>query len=168
MKRVVSTAFVFALSLSVLWLACCAPGLDPEALKSEALAIHDRALTVDTHCDTPSRLLRGEWNIGERHEPSDRGSGKVDLPRMAEGGLDAEFFAVFIGQGERTPEGYARAKERAMDMLDAIHRMCRDYPELVEMAVSPEDAYRLEKEGKRAAFIGMENGYPVGLDLSLV
>ncbi|MDH5468512.1 MAG: dipeptidase, partial [Candidatus Aminicenantes bacterium] len=93
---------------------------------------------------------------------------KVDLPRMAEGGLDAEFFAVFIGQGERMPEGYARAKERAMDMLDAIHRMCSDHPELVEMAVSPEDAYRLEKEGKRAAFIGMENGYPVGLDLSLV
>jgi len=168
MKRIISKASVFALSLSVLWLACCAPGLDPEAQKAEALAIHDRVLTVDTHCDTPMRLLRGEWNIGERHEPADRGSGKVDLPRMAEGGLDAEFFAVFIGQGERTPEGYARAKERAMDMLDAIHKMCTDYPDLVELAVSPEDAYRLEKEGKRAAFIGMENGYPVGLDLSLV
>jgi membrane dipeptidase len=168
MKRIISTASVFVLALSVLWLACCAPGLDPEALKAEALAIHDRVLTVDTHCDTPMRLVRGEWNIGERHEPSDRGSGKVDLPRMAEGGLDAEFFAVFIGQGERTPEGYARAKERAMEMLDAIHKMCTDYPDLVELAVSPEDAYRLEKQGKRAAFIGMENGYPVGLDLSLV
>ena len=168
MKRIVSTASIFVLSLSVLWLACCAPKLEPEALKSEALAIHDRVLTVDTHCDTPMRLLSGEWDIGERHEPSDRRSGKVDLPRMAEGGLDAEFFAVFIGQGERTPEGYARAKERAVAMLDAIHKMCQDYPELVELAVSPEDAYRLEKEGKRAAFIGMENGYPVGLDLSLV
>ena len=168
MKRIVSTASIFVLSLSVLWLACCAPKLEPEALKSEALAIHDRVLTVDTHCDTPMRLLSGEWDIGERHEPSDRRSGKVDLPRMAEGGLDAEFFAVFIGQGERTPEGYARAKERALAMLEAIHRMCQDYPELVELAVSPEDAYRLEKEGKRAAFIGMENGYPVGLDLSLV
>lgn len=168
MKKIVSTASILALSMSVFWLACCAPRLDPEALKAEALAIHDRVLTVDTHCDTPSRLVRGEWDIGERHEPTDRRSGKIDLPRMAEGGLDAEFFAVFVGQGERTAEGYAQAKERAMEMLDAIHRMCQDYPELVELALSPEDAYRLEKEGKRAAFIGMENGYPVGQDLSLV
>jgi membrane dipeptidase len=53
-------------------------------------------------------------------------------------------------------------------MLDAIHKMGEDYPQLVELATSPEDAYRLEKEGKRAAFIGMENGYPIGKDLSLV
>ena len=53
-------------------------------------------------------------------------------------------------------------------MLEAIHKMCGDYPHLVELATSPEDAYRIEKEGKRAAFVGMENGYPIGKDLSLV
>jgi len=81
---------------------------------------------------------------------------------------DAEFFAAFIGQGPRTPEGYANAKKRADLLLDAIHKMCEDYPQLVELATTPEDAYRLEKKGKRAAFIGMENGYPIGKDLSLV
>lgn len=96
-----------------------------------------------------------------------KGKGKVDLPRMAEGGLDAAFFAVFVGQGERTPEGYARAKEQALALLDAIHKMAEDYPHLVEIAFNPDDAYRIEKEGKRAAFIGMENGYPLGKDLSL-
>lgn len=55
-----------------------------------------------------------------------------------------------------------------MLLLDAIHKMCEDYPHLVELSTTPEDAYRLEKEGKRAAFIGMENGYPIGKDLSLV
>jgi len=82
--------------------------------------------------------------------------------------LDAEFFAVFVGQGARTPEGYAAAKKRAYRMLDAIHKMCEDYPELVALATTPEDAYRIENEGKRAAFIGMENGYPIGRDLSLI
>jgi membrane dipeptidase len=46
--------------------------------------------------------------------------------------------------------------------------MGRDYPGLVGLAFSPEDAYRLKKEGRRAAFIGMENGYPVGRDLALL
>lgn len=135
---------------------------------SRVSELHDKVLTVDTHADTPSRLLRGDWDIGERHESTGRRGSKIDLPRMAEGGLDAEFFAAFVGQGARTPEGYAEAKERAFRVIDAIHKMCEDYPALVSLATSPEDAYRIEKEGKRAAFIGMENGYPIGRDLSLI
>jgi membrane dipeptidase len=130
--------------------------------------LHDKVLTVDTHADTPSRLLREDWKIGERHESTGRRGSKIDLPRMADGGLDAEFFAAFVGQGARTPEGYAGAKERAFRVLDAIHKMCEDYPELVSLATTPEDAYRIEKEGKRAAFIGMENGYPIGQNLSMI
>ncbi|HUU51548.1 MAG TPA: dipeptidase [Candidatus Heimdallarchaeota archaeon] len=137
-------------------------------LATKVSELHDKVLTVDTHADTPSRLLSGDWDIGERHESTGRRASKIDLPRMAEGGLDAEFFAVFVGQGARTPEGYAAAKERAYRVLDAIHKMCEDYPELVALATTPEDAYKIENEGKRAAFIGMENGYPIGRDLSLI
>ncbi|MBM3285223.1 MAG: membrane dipeptidase, partial [Candidatus Aminicenantes bacterium] len=133
--------------------------------ESRARALHERILTVDTHCDTPMRMVSGHWDIGERHEPGKRASGKVDLPRMAEGGLDAEFFAIFVAQGERAEAGYSRARERALAMLGAIHRMVEQYPGLVGLALAPEDAYRLKKEGKRAAFIGMENGYPVGKNL---
>jgi membrane dipeptidase len=159
--------FSLLLACGVLF-SCCRVKRESEAFRLKARAIHDRALTVDTHIDTPMHLLREGWKIGERHDPSQRESGKVDLPRMAEGGLDAAFFAVFVGQGERTPEGYARAKEQAMTLLDAIHKMAEDYSHLVEIAFSPDDAYRIEKEGKRAAFIGMENGYPLGKDLSLL
>jgi len=159
--------FSLLLACGVLF-SSCRVKRGSEAFRLKARAIHDRALTVDTHIDTPMHLLREGWKIGERHDPSQRESGKVDLPRMAEGGLDAAFFAVFVGQGERTPEGYARAEERAMTLLDAIHKMAEDYPQLVEIATSPDDAYRIEKEGKRAAFIGMENGYPIGKDLSLL
>lgn len=168
MREMKSILFIMVLSFSGFWLTSCAPEKDEEALKAEAREIHDRVLTVDTHSDTPSLMLRRGWDIGERHESGQRRSGKIDLPRMAEGGLDAEFFAVYIGQGERTSEGYARARERANLLLGAIHKMAEDYPQLVELATSPEDAYRLEKEGKRAAFIGMENGYPIGKVLSLV
>jgi membrane dipeptidase len=146
----------------------CSSQMDEESILDRAKDIHERALTVDTHADTPSRLLREGWIIGEWHDPDERSSGCIDLPRMKEGGLDAEFFAVFVGQGERTPERYVRAKERADRVLDAIHQMGKDHPDLVEIATTPDDAYRLEKLGKRAAFIGMENGYPIGRDLALV
>jgi membrane dipeptidase len=93
-------------------------------------------------------------------------SSKIDLPRMTEGGLDAQFFAVFVGQGERTEQGYGRAKALAVRTLDAIEAMCRKYSAVVGLALTPDDAYRLEREGRRAAFIGMENGYPVGRSIA--
>jgi membrane dipeptidase len=142
--------------------------MDEEDLLLRARDIHEKVLTVDTHSDTPSHLLSEDWNIGEWHNPEDRSSGCIDLPRMKEGGLDAEFFAVYTSQGELSPEGYADARERADQLLDAILQMEKDYPDLVGIATTPDDAYRLEEQGKRAAFIGMENGYPIGKDLSLV
>lgn len=165
-KKILLNAITF-LVITVLCVSCVSkPG--EGSLKTKAREIQERILTVDTHSDTPSLMLREEWKIGERHVPNQRRSGKIDLPRMREGGLDAEFFAAYVGQGPLTPDGYAEARERAGLLLDAIHKMCVDYPELVEQATSPDDAWRLKKEGKRAAFIGLENGYPLGKDLSLV
>jgi membrane dipeptidase len=168
MKRHLSSIF---LALAVLCAAAsltfCSGEVTEETLVSRAKQIHERVLTVDTHCDTPMRMAGGTFDMGERHEPGRR-SGKIDLPRMREGGLDAEFFAVFVGQGELVPEGYQSAYEQATTALNAIHTMCESYPEWVELAVTPDDAYRLEREGKRAAFIGMENGFPIGRDLSLI
>jgi len=158
---------LFCLAIGMLLISCNSQ-MNEEDLLVRAKDIHDKVLTVDTHADTPSRLLREGWIIGEWHNPEERSSGCIDLPRMKEGGLDAEFFAVFVGQGERTPEGYVRAKERADRLLEAIYQMEKDHPDLVEIATTPDDAYRLEKLGKRAAFIGMENGYPIGKDLELV
>ncbi|MEE8604494.1 MAG: dipeptidase [Candidatus Aminicenantaceae bacterium] len=167
MKQRYFTSGLFFLAIGLLLISCTSQ-TDEADLLIRAKDIHERVLTVDTHADTPSRLLREGWIIGEWHNPEERSSGCIDLPRMKEGGLDAEFFAVFVGQGERTPEGYVRAKERADRLLEALYQMEKDHPDLVEIATTPDDAYRLEKLGKRAAFIGMENGYPIGKDLEMV
>ncbi len=85
--------------------------LNQDKLAQKAAKIHDKVLTVDTHVDTPMRLVRSDFNLGERHDPGRRG-GKVDFPRMKEGGLDAIFFAVFVGQGERNAEGARLAYQK--------------------------------------------------------
>ena len=94
---------------------------EEESIADKAARIHDAVLTVDTHVDTPMRLGHPEFDLGTRYDPRNRG-GKVDLPRMSEGGLDAIFFAVFLGQGARTPEGNAKARERTLGMFDEIHK----------------------------------------------
>jgi membrane dipeptidase len=160
---------IIALLLVVLIVpAASDSGKDDAALEAAARAIHVRILTVDTHCDTPGNMLRPGWDIGTRHEPDDERMSLIDLPRMKEGGLDALFFGVFTGQGPLTPEGYAGARSRAMAQIGAIEAMAVKYPGLVGGATTPADALRLKKEGKRAAFIGIENGYPIGEDLSFV
>ncbi len=141
---------------------------DEAALEAKARDIHTRILSVDTHCDTPGRMTRPGWDIGERHDPALRESGQIDLPRMKEGCLDALFFGCFTGQGPLTEAGYAGAKTRALAQIEAIEAMTAKYPEKVGKATSPEDAGRLKKEGRLAAFIGVENGYPIGDDLTMV
>ena len=167
-----TSALLLCLGLAAMaWAAACAPSavnLDDKSLEARAWAVHAKVLTVDTHCDTAMGMTRANWDVGERHEPGKPGSGLIDLPRMKEGGLDALFFGCFVGQGPLTLEGYAKAKERVLAMLDAVDKMCQKYPALVGPARTPADAYRLKAEGKRAAFIGMENGYPIGKDLSLL
>jgi membrane dipeptidase len=160
------SALAAAVGLSLCLAGCRAPAA--KTVEQRALDLHRRMLTVDTHCDTPFNLLRTDWKIGDRHDGADRRSGKIDLPRMREGGLDAEFFAAFVGQGPRTPEGYARAKDRALQAIEAVRKMTEEYPSEIGLALIPDDARRLKKEGLLSAFIGMENGYPLGLDVSLV
>lgn len=145
-----------------------APEVESEdALVARALAIHDRVLTLDTHADTPLRIIEPGFDMAERHDPKETGS-KVDYPRMKEGGLDSIFFAAFVAQDIRDDDGNSRAKELGLQMIDAVLDSIEANAEDVGLALTPEDAYSLEDEGKRAIYIGIENGYPIGSDLSNV
>lgn len=126
--------------------------------------MHDSFLSIDTHSDTPMRFFRGGgFDPGIRN---DRGC--VDFPRMKEGRLDAEFFAIFLGQGPRTPEAYEKAHSQTLATFDSIYATLARNASMAGIALSPEDALRNKAEGKVSVFIGIENGYPVGKDLSRI
>lgn len=138
-------------------------GETEEQLVARARAIHGRVLTIDTHDDIPFDFATPEV------DPGVRGDRQVDLPKMREGGLDAGFFVVFVGQTERTPENYAKAKADAMTKFEAIHRMTEEmYPDQIELAYTADDIERINRSGKLVAAIGIENGYVIGKDLSLL
>lgn len=131
----------------------------------QAKSIHEEILTLDSHTDTPLMLGRRGLDLGEYNDPH-RGGGKVDFPRMDKGGLDAVFFAVFLGQGESTPEAWNVAHERALGLFETIHDAQEQNDDLAELALKPDDAYQLREKGKKAVYIGLENAYPIGEDLS--
>jgi membrane dipeptidase len=150
-----------SISLFVLMLTGCST--NEEQLIKRADKIHASILTVDTHCDTPMEFSDQGFDLGERHD-----DGCVDFPRMVEGGLHAEFFAVFTGQGPRNDSTYDKVYKKALDIFDAIHKNVEKNSEMAELAYTADDAYRIRKEEKIAAFIGLENGYPIGKDISKV
>jgi membrane dipeptidase len=132
-------------------------------LHARAAAIHGRVLTVDTHVDIPVDFAT------PRADPGVRGRSQVDLPRMREGGLDAAFFVVYVGQRARTPENYHWARDAALRKFHGIRRMTYEqYPERIGLAYSAADVERIAREGRLVAAIGIENGFSVGRDLALL
>ncbi len=124
---------------------------------------HLQILTLDSHTDTPLRLGHSGFDIGKLNE-----GGKIDFPRMKAGGLDAVFFAVFIGQGKRDSMGHIEARDRAFQIFDKIDKALQEYPEQAELALNAADAEQISRQGKSAIYIGIENGYPIGNDITLV
>jgi membrane dipeptidase len=149
------------LLLVLLFLAGC--GNSEERLIRQADRIQATILTVDTHCDTPMEFSDPEFDLGVRSA-----DGCVDFPKMTEGGLHAEFFVVFMGQGLRNDSLYKIVHSRALDIFKAIRTNVLKNSPVAGLALTSNDAYRLKKEGRIAAFIGMENGYPIGKDISRV
>jgi membrane dipeptidase len=148
-------------SLVIFLFTAC--GNSEEQLIKRADKIHASILTVDTHCDTPMEFSDTTFDLGVRHD-----EGCVDFPRMVEGGLHAEFFAVFTGQGPRNDSSYNKVHRKALDIFTAIHKNVEKNSAMAEIAYTADDAYRIKKAGKLAAFIGVENGYPIGMDISRI
>ncbi len=141
----------------------CTPEMTEDEILARARDIHDRVITIDTHDDIPFNFATDEV------DPGVRGPRQVDLPKMREGGLDVAFFIVYVGQTERTAENYERAKEQAMTKFNAIHRLADTlYPGQIELAHTAADVTRIHESGKLVAAIGIENGYVIGTDLSLL
>lgn len=135
------------------------------SVEARAARIHQSAFTVDSHTDTPLNFSNKKFDIAKDNSHL---RSCVDFPRMQKGGLDAAFFAVFISQGPRTSEGNANARARAETIFDSIYAAVNRNNTISGIATNPTEARELLKQHKSIVFIGVENGYPVGNDLSNV
>lgn len=124
----------------------------------KAKDIHTRILSLDTHTDTPL-WFRGGYSVGLRK------NNQVSIQKMVEGKLDAQFLAAFLGQKEQDDASLQKAVEQCHTLIESIHSEIGKYKDYCGIALTEEDAWRLKAEGKKAFFIGIENGYGIGKDI---
>ena len=123
-----------------------------------AKEIHSRILSIDTHTDTPLWFRRG-YSVGLRKNNA------VSIQKMNEGKLDAQFLAAFLSQKERDDASLQKAVDRCNGLIQSIYADVEKYKDACGIAQTEKDAWELKKQGKKAFFIGIENGYGIGKDL---
>lgn len=128
---------------------------------AKAKAIHQRILTIDSHTDTPM-IFPGDFNIGRKE------GGKVNLPFMEEGKIDAVFMAAYIPQGERDEASLQQANAYATERLTQVKRQALINPTRMAIATTPEEVAALKQVRKKAICLGVENGYAIGKELTNV
>ena len=141
-----------------------------QTLVTRAAAIHQRVIKLDTHNDIDPSNFTPDCNYTMRLTT------QVNLPKMKEGGMDVSFMIVYVGQQNPPqvadafqPSGYDRAYKAAIAKFDAVHRLTEQIaPKDIELALTAADVPRIVKSGKKVAVIGVENGYPIGTDITRV
>lgn len=128
---------------------------------------HESILVMDSHLDTPAKLIDPTFDIMARHDPYLDGS-QVDFPRMVEGGLDGGYWVIFSRQGPVTKDAFQSARDTALLRALSIHKMTAAHPDVFELATTSSDAARIHAAGKRVVYVSIENAYPLGEDLSLL
>ena len=160
MKRLLISTMACLCMTGGAFVSANAESVDSVQYVNRAREMHKHFFSVDTHTDTPFWFYKEGYNVANREE------NQVNIPKMQEGCLDAVFLAAFGGQKERDEAGLNQAVEKATGLIQNIYNQAAQNPDLCGIAVTADDLESLKKQGKRAFFIGIENGYAIGKDLS--
>ena len=136
----------------------CPPRATPSPAPEAARRLAQDAVIVDTHIDAPSELI-AEWHDLGVATPKR----EFDYPRAREGGLDVAFMSIYTSADE---DDEGKAWQIANTQIDAVEAMIGRHPDKFALLRSPRDLERLQRGGKVLLALGMENGAPIGDDLS--
>ena len=150
---------------SVVLIVCCLASFafaQDVVVTPRAKAIHESAIVVDTHADTPQRFLDEGFDIGNT-DPND--IGHISLDKARAGNLGAEFFSIWVDPGTILPDQYA---QHTLDEIDSVYQQAARHPDRMMMAFSVADIERAHKEKKLAALMGIEGGHSIQNDIRVL
>jgi membrane dipeptidase len=149
------------LALAIIFSCSLARAQDPSKISAKARAIHDSAIVVDTHADTPQRFLDDNFDIGNS-DPKDIGHLTLDKARA--GNLGAEFFSIWVDP-ETNQGHYAK---HTLELIDTVYEQAARHPDRMMMAFSVADIERAHKQKKLAALLGIEGGHSIENSIRLL
>jgi membrane dipeptidase len=130
-------------------------------VSTKARAIHESAIVIDTHADTPQRFLEQNFDIGSTN-PKD--VGHISLDKARAGNLGAEFFSIWV-----EPEGnQGHFAQHTLDLIDSVYQQAARHPDRMMMAFSVDDIERAHQQKKLAALMGIEGGHSIENDIRLL
>ncbi len=160
---------------------------EEEAMRTHALELHHDAIVVDGHNDIATRFLDFGFDLAmDGNEPGDRSSflyeggpftwlpnppngeniaTDMDLARIQEGGLDAQFFSIWVDFEYYDPAIPGQSTQRALDMIEALQEQVHKYPGNIENAYTAQDVERIASENKLAVLMSLEGGHAIEDDL---
>ena len=138
-----------------------APGRKKRTVTDEeVMRVYKSAILIDTHNDITSRTVTG-FDIGSHSTDT-----HTDLARMKQGGMGAQFFAVYVAASY--VEGN-HAANRTLQMIDTVkHDIIEKYPNDFMLATTAEDIRAAHRQGKIAALLGIEGGHAIEDSLRLL
>jgi membrane dipeptidase len=122
-------------------------------------AIHESAIIIDTHADTPGRFVDENFDLAQ-----DAGTGYLDFQKIKAGNLGAEFFSIWVEPGANK----GHEAKRALDMIDSVYEQARRHPDQMMMAFSTQDILTAHREHKLAALLGVEGGHAIEGDIRIL
>ena len=151
---------IFSVAL-ILSLSALAQTNNNSNISPKARAIHDSAIVIDTHADTPQRFLDDNFDIGST-DPKD--IGHISLDKAHAGNLGAEFFSIWVDP--ETNQGHFA--QHTLDLIDSVYEQAARHPDRMMMAFSTDDIERAHKQKKLAALMGIEGGHSIENDVHLL
>src|SRR5208282_4082407 len=128
---------------------------------AQARAIHDSAIVIDTHADTPQRFVDDNFDLGNT-DPNDYGH--ITLDKARAGNLGAEFFSIWVDP--ETSAGHFA--HRTLALIDSVYEQAERHPDRMMMAFSASDIERAHAQKKLAALMGIEGGHSIENDMRLL
>jgi membrane dipeptidase len=142
--------------------ACAVVSAQNKPKKLNAKVIHESAIIIDTHADTPGRFVDENFDMATDTPITE---GHFDLGKARAGNLGAEFFSIWVNPEIKT--GYAK---RALDMIDSVYQQAEKHPDQMVMAYSADDIVkaRTGKNKRLAALMGLEGGHAIENDIRIL
>ena len=155
---------------------------EEEVLRTHALQLHRDAILIDGHNDVLTWITDYEYDLGmDGDEPNDSRlwlyyapfpwpipvpepeniRADIDFARVQEGGLDAQFFSIWVDCSYNDPAVPGQARQRALDEIEALQEQVRRHPDDIEIAYTAQDVERIASNGKLAALMAIEGGHAI-------
>lgn len=126
----------------------------------DPLAVHDSALVIDTHADTPQRFLDEHWNFTDPLN-----GGMLNYDSAKKGNLDAQFFSIWVDPSQYPANDAAR---RTLELIDATLEQVRRAPDKLALCTTADQIITTHQQGKFAVLMGIEGGHSIENSLGVL